>query len=194
MSTTSSTGSTRTPTFVPSASSTTSTPSRSTACTARPTSRPSTGATASPPSRCTLTGLALVGQTAGVGARPVRAFDGDFRYRRQSRWPSILDRAGKAVGTECRWSRPAALTIHRPTDAELRIAAGLAPLEAPYTAAPDPLHRRRSRPRDAFRLDSRRRRAPTHDRGARRPGRRGGDRHHRRPCRRRTVRPRLLRR
>ena len=32
-------------------------------------------------SSCTLTGLALVGETAGVGARPIRAFDGDFRNR-----------------------------------------------------------------------------------------------------------------
>ena len=66
--------------------------------------------------RCQLTGLALVGVTAGVGARRVQAFPGDVRNRgawSSSTTPDILTRCAAAI--PARWSRRRApLHIHRP--------------------------------------------------------------------------------
>jgi hypothetical protein len=77
--------------------------------------------------RCQLDGLALCGRTAGVGAVPVKAFPGDFRYSRTMGFgaPAVLDRAREAHRTE---TRSTTLLIHRPIKADKRIAAALAPI------------------------------------------------------------------
>lgn len=66
--------------------------------------------------RSTIDALALVEQTAGVCARPIRVFDGDL-WKRHSwpRPPKILERAFKAGAVERRSSTSPPLRIHRPS-------------------------------------------------------------------------------
>jgi hypothetical protein len=71
---------------------------------------------------CKLQAVALLGQTAGVNARPVTAYSGDFRHswerERWARRPKVLDRAAAACPYEYRSAR-CELRINRPAPARV---------------------------------------------------------------------------
>jgi len=82
-----------------------------------------------------LDSLALVASTAGVAARAVQAWPGDYRNPadRQDwqlhRMPAVLTRAVRDADSIRRWARPQYLCIARPTGFDARIALGLEPNE-----------------------------------------------------------------
>jgi hypothetical protein len=85
----------------------------------------------------TLTGVAIVGATSGVAARPIVVLPGDFRRpqdRTSSAWrraPVVVERAARAVPRHEWRTRPT--RIHRPADTEQRTAPA-----ATSTSRPDP--------------------------------------------------------
>lgn len=69
--------------------------------------------------RCRLEAVAIVAATAGIAAKPLRAFAGDYRVANdRNRWgrriPTILERAAQATPDGYRWRAPTSLRIHRP--------------------------------------------------------------------------------
>lgn len=79
-------------------------------------------------SRAELVGVALVAQTAGVGASRVRAWAGDYLELTawdRSHLPAIIGRAAAASRWNTRTTRPHKLPVHRPAgEAELEVRSG----------------------------------------------------------------------